>query len=98
MVLILLSVTSPLFNRDGVVYFFVVLFTVVPALGDMVVAFPAVVSASHFGQAVASWRSALPLASMGLSWLVPAFVGLVVGLLFHWFRRQRVANNETELS
>ncbi len=98
MVLILLSVASPLFHRDGVVYFFVVLFTVVPALGDMVVAFPAVVSASHFGQAVASWRSALPLASMGLSWLVPAFVGLVVGLLFHWFRRQRVANNETELS
>lgn len=96
MVLILLSVSSPLFHRDGVVYFFVVLFTVVPALGDMVVAFPAVVSASRFGQQVAAWRSNLPLASMGLSWLVPALVGLVVGLLFHWFRRQRVTDNETE--
>ncbi|MDK6862317.1 branched-chain amino acid transport system II carrier protein, partial [Gardnerella vaginalis] len=44
MVLILLSVCSPLFKTDGVVYFFVIVFTVVPALGDMVVAFPSVVS------------------------------------------------------
>ena len=98
MVLILLSVSSPLFHRDGVVYFFVVLFTGVPALGDMVVAFPAVVSASHFGQVVAGWRSAMPLASMGLSWVVPALVGLVVGLACHYFRRQRVANENTELN
>lgn len=77
LVLILLSVFSPMFNRDGVVYLFVVLFTVVPALGDMVVSFPKVVSASAFGNAVAAVRSHLPLASLGLSWLVPALVGLV---------------------
>lgn len=88
MVLILLSVCSPLFQRDSVVYFFVVLFTIVPALGDMVVAFPSVVSASGFGQMVASWRQLLPLASMGMSWLVPALIGLVIGLLFHWSRHQ----------
>ena len=97
MVLILLSVTSPLFHRDGVVYLFVVLFTVVPALGDMVVAFPAVVSQSHFGLTVAAWRSHMPLAAMGLSWLVPALVGAVVGLLFHWFRRQRATSPQTDL-
>ena len=86
LVLILLSVFSPMFNRDGVVYLFVVLFTVVPALGDMVVSFPKVVSASAFGNAVAAVRSHLPLASLGLSWLVPALVGLVLGLVFHFFR------------
>lgn len=96
MVLILLSVTSPLFNRDGVVYFFVVLFTVVPALGDMVVAFPAVVSQSSFGLSVAALRNNLPLASMGLSWLVPALVGLVLGLLVHWYRHQRVASTSMQ--
>lgn len=96
MVLILLSVSSPLFNRDGVVYFFVVLMTVVPALGDMVVAFPAVVSQSSFGLWVASVRSTLPLASMGLSWVVPALVGLVVGLLVHFFRRGRVNVHQAE--
>lgn len=86
MVLIVLSVFSPLFNRDGVVYFFVVLFTVLPALGDMVVSFPSVVSASHFGKLVATWRSMLPLASMGLSWVVPALVGLALGLVVHFVR------------
>ena len=89
MVLILLSVCSPLFNKDGVVYFFVILFTVVPALGDMVVAFPSVVSQSNFGLTVAHLRNALPLASMGLSWLVPALVGAVIGLTVHYVRNKK---------
>lgn len=89
MVLILLSVCSPLFNKDGVVYFFVILFTVVPALGDMVVAFPSVVSQSNFGLTVAHLRNALPLANMGLSWLVPALVGAVIGLTVHYVRNKK---------
>lgn len=97
MVLIILSVCSPLFKKDGVVYFFVIVFTVVPALGDMVVAFPSVVSQSNFGLAVASMRNALPLASMGLSWLVPALVGLVIGLLVHFVRSRNVATAVDEV-
>lgn len=89
MVLILLSVFSPLFKKDGVVYFFAILFTVVPAVGDMVVAFPAVVSQSGFGLAVAALRSKLPLASMGLSWLVPALVGLAIGLVVHFAKSRK---------
>lgn len=92
LVLILLSVLSPLFNRDSVVYFFVVLFTVVPALGDMVVAFPKVVSASSFGQMVAAWRMQLPLASQGMSWLVPALVGAVLGVGVHVWRSRQAVN------
>lgn len=88
MVLILLSVYSPLFNRDSVVYFFVIVFTVVPALGDMIVAFPTVVSQSQFGLMVASLRSHLPLAEMGLSWLVPALLGLVIGMIIHYVRKR----------
>lgn len=87
MVLILLSVFSPLFKRDGVVYLTVVVCTVVPAFFDMVVAFPKVVSQSAFGLSVANLRSFLPLASVGMSWAVPALVGLVVGLLIHFMRR-----------
>ena len=94
LVLILLSVLSPLFNRDSVVYFFTVLFTVVPALGDMVVAFPKVVSQSDFGQMVAFWRMQLPLASQGMSWLVPALVGAALGVVVHVYRsRQAVDTN-----
>ncbi|MCH3904318.1 MAG: branched-chain amino acid transport system II carrier protein [Lactobacillus sp.] len=91
MVLIMLSVCSPLFKRDGVVYFFVIVFTVVPALGDMFVAFPSVVSRSGFGLWVAGLRAHLPLASMGLSWLVPALIGLACGLLVHYLRSRKAA-------
>ncbi len=90
MVLILLSVFSPLFKRDGVVYLTVVVCTVVPAFFDMIVAFPKVVSQSHVGLAVAGMRSYLPLASIGMSWAVPALVGLVVGLVLHFVRRSNL--------
>lgn len=91
MVLILLSVGSPLFSRDPVVYACVVVLTVVPALGDMVVAMPPLVSASALGKLVAGWRSALPLANLGLSWLVPALVGLGLGLGVHGAKKRVVA-------
>lgn len=95
LVLILLSVCSPLFHRDPWVYLFVVVFTVVPALGDMVVSFPSVVSASAFGKMVAAWRSMLPLSDLGMSWLVPALIGLVLGLLVHFaYGRKRVLSRE----
>ena len=87
MVLILLSVFSPLFKREGVVYLTVVVCTVVPAFFDMIVAFPKVVSQSQVGLVVADMRSYLPLASIGMSWAVPALVGLVVGLVLHFVRR-----------
>ena len=61
----------------------------VPALGDMVVAFPSVVSQSNFGLTVAHLRNALPLANMGLSWLVPALVGAVIGLTVHYVRNKK---------
>lgn len=95
MVLILLSVCSPLFKKNGVVYFFVIVFTVVPALGDMVVAFPSVVSQSDFGLFVAGLRNSLPLASIGLSWLLPALAGAVIGLAVH-FMKNRAAVSVAE--
>ncbi|MFC6253752.1 branched-chain amino acid transport system II carrier protein [Secundilactobacillus hailunensis] len=87
MVLILLSVFSPLFHRDGVVYAFVVVCTAVPAFFDMIDAFPAVVSQSAFGKAVATFQQgALPFASIGMDWVLPAVVGLVLGLGVHFLR------------
>lgn len=87
MVLILLSIASPLFKRDPVVYAFVVVFTAVPALLDMVAAFPAVVSQSAFGKALGAFQqSYLPFASLGMDWVVPAVVGLVLGLGVHVLR------------
>jgi len=96
MVLILLSVTSPLFKRDSVVYAFVVAFTTVPALMDMIGAFPPVVSASAFGKAVVGLEHAyLPFSTMGLGWLVPALVGLVLGLGVHFYKEHRAVATST---
>lgn len=82
--LILLSVLSPLFQRDPVVYKFVVVFTVIPALFDMMAAFPSVVSQSALGQAMHTFQQAyLPLAQYGLDWLVPALVGMLLGIGGH---------------
>ncbi|GAY72375.1 branched-chain amino acid transport system carrier protein [Lentilactobacillus kosonis] len=87
MVLILLSVTSPLFDRDPVVYALVVGFTTVPALFDMVGAFPPVVSQSAFGQTLTGFQQhVLPFASLGMDWVVPAVIGAVLGLSYHWLR------------
>lgn len=87
MALILLSVFSPLFKRDPIVYAFVVVFTAVPALLDMVAAFPPVVSQSVFGKALASFQqSVLPFASLGMDWVVPAVVGAALGLGIHFLK------------
>lgn len=88
MALIFLSILSPLFHKSSVVYVWVVVFTVVPAVFDMVAAFPAVVSQSTFGQAMAHAQSFLPLASSGMDWLVPALVGAVFGTA-HYLLLQR---------
>ncbi|QUS98420.1 branched-chain amino acid transport system II carrier protein [Lacticaseibacillus paracasei] len=84
MVLILLSVFGKAFHLDPLVYRFVVGFTAVPAVLDMFAAFPAFVSQSALGLALHSFQlHFLPFAGMGLGWLVPAGVGLAVGLVAH---------------
>lgn len=94
MVLILLSITSPLFHRDAVVYGFVVAFTVVPAFFDMITAFPPVVSQSAFGKAMTAFQQAhFPLAQFGMGWLVPATIGALIGLAIHLLRRRQSLND-----
>ncbi|MBV0931434.1 branched-chain amino acid transport system II carrier protein [Lentilactobacillus sp. IMAU92037] len=101
MVLILLSVFSPLFDRDPVVYALVVGFTTVPAVLDMVAAFPPVVSQSAFGQALGTFQAhVLPFASLGMDWVVPAAIGTVLGLGYHFLRpvlgRTRATSSQSE--
>ena len=84
MVLILLSVFGKAFHHDPLVYRFVVGFTAVPAVLAMFAAFPAFVSQSALGLALHSLQlHFLPFAGMGLGWLVPAGIGLAVGLVAH---------------
>ena len=97
MVLILLSVFSPLFKRDSAVYFWVVLLTTVPALMDMLASFPPVVSQSAFAKMVGNFQqSYLPLASIGMDWVPFAIVGLLFGLMCHWYKNKKYLKTVTE--
>ncbi|MFT9457455.1 MAG: branched-chain amino acid transport system II carrier protein [Liquorilactobacillus hordei] len=98
MVLILLSVCSPLFDRDPVVYGLVVGFTTIPALLDMVSAFPPLVSQSALGKALTGFQHAvLPFANVGMDWVLPAFLGAVIGLGYHFLKPVIAAKHTAKL-
>ncbi|KRL02418.1 branched-chain amino acid transport system II carrier protein [Liquorilactobacillus capillatus] len=87
MVLILLSVCSPLFDHDPVVYGLVVGFTTIPALLDMISSFPAVISQSGLGKTLTAFQhSVLPFSAIGMDWVVPALIGTVLGLSYHFLQ------------
>ncbi|KJW13783.1 branched-chain amino acid transport system II carrier protein [Levilactobacillus spicheri] len=79
--LILVSLTVAKWTYAGVVYKLTIAFTVVPAVLDMLANSPAVVT--HWAP-VASllhvYHTVVPLASLGLGWLVPTLVGFVLGI------------------
>lgn len=91
MVLILLSITANLFNKDRVVYFWTVLFTLVPAFLDMIAAFPPVVSQSSWALALKGVQMKfLPFAAIGMDWIIPALLGLTIGLACHYVATRKV--------
>lgn len=90
-VLILLSVFSPLFHKDRAVYCCSILLTIIPAFFDMIVAMPEQVSRSNFGIWIASIRQCIPLASQGFSWLLPMLIGFALGLvIYFWGKRHKI--------
>ena len=72
--LILLSIFGNLFDHDRTVYVWVTAFTFIAALFDFFNAF-GVSEIANIG------RKILPFFDQGLGWLVPALIGLVIGLV-----------------
>lgn len=89
-VLILLSVCSPLFKKDSSVYLSVVLFTLFPALLDMLKACPSVITQNNFVHTILNLQTTyLPFADIGMDWVIPALIGLVIGLLVYKFKNKK---------
>ena len=90
--LILLALFGNLFHHDRAVYVSVTAFTCVAALFDLAKALPAnLKTALHLDGAVGLAEKILPFFDISLGWVLPAFVGLVLGLIIHFAKKQKVA-------
>lgn len=93
MVLIILSISGSLFDRDSIVYFCGILFTIIPAILDMIASFPPIVSQQSWAiQLKAFQLKFLPFADIGMDWVIPAIIGLVIGLILHFMKKEKIRN------
>ncbi len=88
----LLALLGNLYGHDTVVYRWVTGFTLAAALFDFVKALPKAITETPVVSAVIGFAdSYLPFFELGLGWICPAAVGLFVGLILHYARRNRPA-------
>jgi len=76
--LILLALTGKFFDHDRIVYLCVTVFTGIAALFDLCKTLPEALQPAAL---VALGRKLLPWFDLNMGWVVPAVVGLVLGLL-----------------
>lgn len=82
--LILLCLFGHLFGYDQRVFVSVTVCTIIPALFDFINTLPAGANKALGGAVVQSITQWLPLGSIGMGWVVPACIGLVIGLILHF--------------
>ena len=82
--LILLAIFGNIFKQDRIVYQCVTIFTLIPSivdgLGSAPDSFKEVLNLNGF---ISAARGILPFANNGFGWVVPAVIGLVIGLILH---------------
>ena len=87
MTLILLALFGKLFSNDRAVYVSVTAFTFVAALFDFVKALPLGLPKTKVCAAIISVGDLLPFAKLGLGWVCPAALGLIIGLIIHFAKK-----------
>ena len=89
-VLIVLSLCGKFFGHDRRVYRWVIGFTFFAALYDLCASLPGnVISALHLNGVLDFVRANLPLAHLGLGWVCPAALGLVISLAVHFISKKK---------
>ena len=88
--LILLALFGRYYGHDRRVTICVTAFTLLGALYDFVRSLPQwLLAACHLDGVLEILKETLPLAKLGLFWLCPALVGLVIGLILHAARGKK---------
>ena len=92
-VLILLALFGKFFRHDRAVYISTIVLTFVAALYDLLRTLPEYLrTLCHLDAPLEAVGSVLPLSSLGLGWVCPAALGLVIGLVIHFLRKQPEAD------
>ena len=80
--LITLALCGRLFDHDQVVYISVTAFTTIAAIFDLLKTLPAdMQNLLHIEPIITFARNMLPWFDLNLGWIIPAFIGLIIGLI-----------------
>ena len=88
--LILMAIFGKAFDHDRVVYICVTGFTWVAAVFGFMKSLPAPIK-NRLSGPIAFAEKVFPWFNLNLGWVVPALVGLTLGLVIHWSRKRRAA-------
>lgn len=90
MVLILLALFGRYFHNDRAVYAWAIAFTLISAVYDLLFSLPANVRETlHLNGVITAIGNFLPLSDLGLGWVCPALIGLLIGLAVHFCRTRK---------
>ncbi|MFS7422974.1 branched-chain amino acid transport system II carrier protein [Carnobacterium maltaromaticum] len=89
--LIFLALLSPLFKNRQVVYVTTTIFTIFVSIADGLNALPAgVKSISFIDNILAFYSRYLPLFDIGMGWVFPAILGLIIGWIISLVKKQEL--------
>lgn len=92
MTLILLSIVSPLFKHRRIVYQMTTVFTIVPAIFDGLAASPSgILNIPIVDSLLTLAGKYLPFFHIGMGWVLPAFVGFLIGIIYTLFTESKRA-------
>lgn len=95
--LIILGITSPLFNRDPLVYRITTGFTLIPAFFDMLNAMPDPIHSWSFTQTLLGFAQRyFPFFANGFGWLSFGICGMLIGLTCHYCKQRALTSSLNE--